>query len=251
MTSSQTTFVEALLAPDLPVPDGLVDPAGLPAGKRFDVYRNNVAVSLADALETAFPVLAKLLGAANFRSLAGLFLRAHPPRTPLMMHYGADMPGFLEAFEPLAHLGYLPDIARLELGLRRSYHAADATGIDPALLESTPPDRLMAATLKIAPAVIVLRSRWPIHAIWQFNTAEGAPKPQMQAEDVLITRPEFDPDVTRLGPGAAAFINALQSGAPFAQALDTAQAEAPTFDLTHTLGLLLAGQAITELDDSQ
>ena len=62
MTVGQESFTEALLTPEHPVPDGLIDPAGRPAGKRFDVYRNNVAVSLTGALETAFPVIRKLVG---------------------------------------------------------------------------------------------------------------------------------------------------------------------------------------------
>ena len=62
MTVSQTAFRHGLLDPALPAPDGLVNPDGAPATKRFDVYRNNVAVSLSDALESAFPVIRKLVG---------------------------------------------------------------------------------------------------------------------------------------------------------------------------------------------
>ena len=98
MSHPQDAFVSALFAPDAPVPEGLSDPEGRPAGKRFDVYRNNVAVSLTEALLTAFPVVAKLLGDANFRSVAGVYLRQHPPQSPLLMFYGEEMPGFLEAF---------------------------------------------------------------------------------------------------------------------------------------------------------
>lgn len=36
-------------------------------GRRFDVYRNNVASSLTDALEVGFSAIAKLVGQRNFR----------------------------------------------------------------------------------------------------------------------------------------------------------------------------------------
>ena len=68
MTVSQDAFTRSVLAQDLDPPDGLVGAQGRPAAKLFDVYRNNVAVSLTDALETAFPVIAKLLGGARFRA---------------------------------------------------------------------------------------------------------------------------------------------------------------------------------------
>lgn len=248
MTVGQTQFVEALLTPDRDVPMGLSDPQGRRAGKRFDIYRNNVAVSLTEALETAFPVIAKLLGERTFKQLSGIFLRAHPPSSPLMMFYGEALPAFLEGFEPLAHLGYLPDVARLELALRQSYHAADEDAADASVLQSLPAERLMATAFTLAPAVKVLRSPWPIHALWQYNMTEGAPKPQMKAEAVLITRPEYDPDLTLLGKGDAAFVLALQKGSSLGAAFEAAQAADPEFDLTQALGHLLGGQAITALD---
>ena len=44
---------------------------------------------------------------------AGIFLRQHPPSSPLMMFYGEAFPEFLAGMQQLSHLGYLPDVARL------------------------------------------------------------------------------------------------------------------------------------------
>ncbi|MCP4818153.1 MAG: DUF2063 domain-containing protein, partial [Shimia sp.] len=115
MIVSQTEFRGALLDGTRERPIGLTDEKGRAAGRRFDVYRNNVAVSLTEALAAGFPTIAKLLGEENFNAIAGLFLRQSPPASPLMMHYGAGFPEFLQTFEPLQHLGYLADVAHLEL----------------------------------------------------------------------------------------------------------------------------------------
>ncbi|PSL21790.1 DNA-binding domain-containing protein [Shimia abyssi] len=245
-TVSQTTFRTAILNGQSDRPLGLTDAQGRAAGRRFDVYRNNVAVSLTEALETGFPAIAKLLGAENFKAIAGMFLRQYPPSSPLMMHYGAEFPDFLQGIKQLSHLGYLPDVARLELALRRAYHAADASPIAADALAAIPPMELGAVAFEFAPAVALLRSQWPVHALWAFNLADG-PKPQAVAQDVLILRPEFDPEPHALAPGSGACVDTLMHGATLGDAAAQGTAAADDFDLSALLALLLNGQAITKI----
>ncbi len=246
--SDQTTFSAALLDADKPVPPGLGDGRGGPAGRRFDVYRNNVVSSLIDALEVGFPAVQKLIGPTNFRAIMGVFLRQHPPQEPMIAVYGAMLPGFLAQFPPLAHLGYLPDVARLEQALRESYHAADCTPLDPAILQNLPPETLLSARITLTPALRIIRSRWPVHAIWAYNLQDGAPKPSGVPQDVIVTRPAYDPQMAVAGPGGAAFTTSLASGAPVGAAHDAALAEAPGFDLPAILGVLISGQALHHLN---
>lgn len=236
--TSQHHFAAALLQPDRAPPRGVVNPGGAPATKRFDVYRNNVAVGLADALETAFPVTRKLVGDDFFRAMAGVFLRAHPPRSPLMMLYGAELPGFIDGFAPAASLPYLGDIARLEQALRESYHAADAPAFDPSGLAALPPERLETLRLAAAPATRLVRSPHPIFGIWSANT--GGSGAMAGPQSVLITRPGFDPAPHLLTEAQADIAVRLFAGATLA--------EAGTDDaaLTATLGTLFASGALTE-----
>ena len=244
MSGDQTQFRAALLDNALPAPEGLSDGRGHPAGARFSVYRNNVAVSLTEALEVSFPAIRKLIGDDNFKAVMGVFLRRHPPDTPMISQYGAALPAFLEGFAPLSKLAYLPDVARLEQALRESYHAADGAPVDPAILQGMPPEALMAAHLTLAPALRLVRSPWPIHGIWAYNMEPGAPQPSEHAQDVLVTRPDYDPVQTPLPKGGSAFIAAVLAGQTFAEAHDAATADTPNFDLTTTLGALIAGRAI-------
>lgn len=248
-------FAAALLDPARPAPEGLTGPGGRPAGRRFDVYRNNVAVSLAEALETGFPATRRLVGAEFFRAMAGVFLRLHPPAGPLMMLYGAALPGFLETFAPVAHLPYLPDVARLEQALRESYHEADAPPVAPAALAKVAPEALPGLRLRIAPALRLIRSAHPVHAIWHANAAreDGAarsagPRPPARkiaggAQAVLVTRPGFDPVAEPLAPAEGALAAALIAGRTLAAAAEAA----PGADPGTVLARLLSRDAVTEL----
>lgn len=241
------TFRARLLDAKAPVPDGLSDGKGGAAGRRYGVYRNNVAVALRDALRAGFPILDKLIGAENFDMLAGVFLRAHPPTSPLMMHYGAEMPVFLEGFGPLQHIGYLSDVARLEIALRQSYHAADAPVLDPARLGALTPEALSRTILHLAPSLRLIRSPWPLWDIWRFNTVADAPKPRASPQCVLIIRHEFDPEPHLITRAGADWIRAVQAGETLGQAHDAALVSDPTFDLGPLLALLIQNDALTDL----
>ncbi len=241
---NQSDFRAALLDPDRPAPPGLTDPEGRPAGRRFDVYRNNVTVSLTEALRQCFPVIRKLVGEDFFTAMAREHLRQHPPASPILMFYGEAMPAFLAGFPPVAHLGYLPDIARLELALRHSYHAADATPVAPEALGALPPEVFLAVHIHLAPAVRLIRSDWPIHSIWHANMSGAEPPKHSDAEDVLVLRPDYDPVPHLLPEGAATFVEALNHGTSVGAAIEAS----PEFDLTATLSLLIAGGAIAGLN---
>ena len=67
-------------------------PADLP------VYRNNVAVGLIGALEARYPVSRRIAGDELFRAMARAFVRAHKPRSPVMIAYGAEFPEFMPEY---------------------------------------------------------------------------------------------------------------------------------------------------------
>ena len=244
MSVSQADFTAAMLDAALPVPDGLLDGGGHAAGRRFNVYRNNVAVSLTEALKVAFPVITKLLGETNMDGLARLYLQAHPPSSPLMMFYGEDFPDFLGHMEQLSHLGYLADAARLELAERRAYHAADAAPLDPARLAAVAPERLAELRLVFHPSTALVRSAFPVVTIWAMNAGElpAAAIAGWTPQDALVVRPHLVVEVLRLPPGGAVFLEALTDGMTLTTAAEAAMAADAAFDLAANLaGALGAG----------
>jgi len=244
MTVSQNIFRDALLDAERPVPDGLLDAKGDPAGARFSVYRNNVIVSLSEALATAFPLVRKLLGTEVFGKLAAVYVRAHPPGSPLMMFYGEKLPEFLDGFEPLAHIKYLGTCAQLDMEMRHSYHAADATPPDVTALQD--PEHAMETRLSLAPATRIIRSAWPLYDLWAFNMQPSAPKPRAVAQDVLVTRPEYDPQPHLLPVGMADWLDSLDRGHTLGQATQDTMTSHPNFDLAGSLTLALTSQALAD-----
>lgn len=239
--SGQHDFGAALLDPDLPLPEGITGPDGKKAARRFAIYRNNVTVSLIDALAGIFPALQRLVGETFFRDMARLYLVEEPPRSPVIFEYGGGFADFLSQFEPLAAYPYLPDVARLERAWLDAFHAADADPLHPGSLGAIPPERLADTTFTPHPATRIVQSRFAAISIFSASreerTLDGI-RPA-NAEDGLITRPAYSVEVRQLPAGAADFFLALISGATLGEAADSTIARYPEFDLPSAISAML------------
>ncbi len=247
MVFDQASFTAALLDPEREVPAGITSHTHRAPEKRFAVYRNNVIVGLVDALAIRFPAVQRIVGEEFFRAMAGVFVRAHPPRSPLMMDYGEELPDFIDGFAPAAEVPYLADVARLEAARTRAFHAADTVPLPPAAFSSLPAADLERLRLRFCPSVAIVRSRHPIVTIWAMNVDDAEPTPieDWQGEDALVSRDGFEVAVRRLPPGGAAFLSCLLAGETLADAARTAIDETGAFDLAENLaGLISAGLAI-------
>lgn len=244
---TQAAFAAALADPFQPVPEGLTAWNGGTPTRRFAVYRNNVTVSLMEALGARYPAVKAIVGDAFFAATARLYVAAHPPRSPLMMEYGAEFPAFIAAFEPAGTLPYLGDVARLEAARSRAYHAADAAPLDPASLAALTPEEVAGLRFTAHPATTLIISEHPVVTIWAMNAGEIDPGPveMWNGEDVLVTRPHLTVEVHRLPPGASTFIAALMAGQPLAHAAARAGEASDAFDLSASLALVLTSGAFT------
>ena len=237
----QGDFAAALLEPDLPVPSGVTGPRGKNARKRFAVYRNNVTVSLIDALADIFPAVQRLVGAPFFKDMARLYLTQNPPSSPVLFEYGGGFAAFIENLEPLMRFPYIADVARLERAWLDAFHAADAEPLAPEVLAAIQPERLGDLTFTPHPAAQIIRSRYAAVSILSSSRAErplDGIRP-LEAEDGLITRPAFEVQARRLPPGAADFFEALIAGATLAEAASLTLERHPGFDLPSAISAML------------
>jgi hypothetical protein len=247
-TALQRDFAAAVIDPSTAVPEDISACHGEAAARRFNIYRNNVAVGLLDALAARFPVTRQIVGETFFRQMARCFIAAHPPASPLMMFYGDRFPDFIAAFEAAQDIAYLADVARLEAARTRAYHAQDATPLAPAALQSIAPDDLGHMRFILHPSVEIVASRHPIVTILAMN--EGAialgPIADWQGEDALVARPCLDVEIRALPPGAALFLRSLGKGQALGEAALCALASAENFDLAVNLaGLFSAGLVVS------
>lgn len=251
----QHAFAAALLVPAMAIP------AGIRAGGsrerrqdlqdqqcRFAVHRNNVVVSLVDALAATFPVSQALVGEAFFRAMARARVQADPPRSPVLIDYARDFPDFVAGFAPAAGVPYLADVARIEALRVRAYHAADASPVPESLYRGlvAAPEALAAARMTLHPACHWLRSDYAAHSIWLAHQGlEDLANASLvgidieRAEDVLIVRPEFEVVVATLPRGAIHFLDALRAGQTLASAFAAAQAEVDDLDSGALFTLLI------------
>jgi hypothetical protein len=238
-------FSAALLKPDCETPALVSGPAGKAAAKRYAVYRNNVTVSLIDALAAVYPAVRRITGVEFFRAMARFHIRETPPTSPLLFEYGRDFPAFIEAYEYARGMPWLADTARIERAWLDAYHAADATPLAAADLATLPPERLADLVFAPHPATSLLRSRFAAVTIFAANRgAESVEEIDAgAAEDALITRPELDVVVRRLAPGEAEFLSALIAGRPLGEAADAALKAHPGFDIGAGLATLLESGA--------
>jgi hypothetical protein len=242
IVATQNAFATALLDPARPVPAGVTTARGRPDERRFAVYRNNVAVALARALASRFPVVAKLVGDDFFAGMAKAYVAVRKPASPLIFAYGDDFADFIAGFAPAAGVPYLADVARLEAAWTRAYHAADVEPLTVAALAGLGPEALPVARLVPHPAAMLLRSRFPVGSIWQAHQEGGDGAGSFGgAECVLVARPEFDVRVHVLPARDAAFAEALLAGAAIGEAAECGAAE-PGFDFGAALvGLIGLG----------
>lgn len=240
---SPAELAATLLAPDRP------PPVGLAPAHRLAVYRNNVVVGLVEALAAAYPAVMALVGDRFFRAAAGVFVRAEPPRSPVLLLYGEGFPAFLETFEPARRLPFLAAVARLERCWLEAYHGAEATPLPLAALAALPEAALAGTKVVLHPTLSLAASPWPILSLWAANTGRGAHADVDldRAEAVTVLRPHGAVEVHRVDPGLLLFLAALKDGATLGRAAERALDAEPAFDLAAGIGRLFAIEAVIGL----
>lgn len=227
---------------------------GIDFAGRLQVYRNNTFSSLTAALKDSFPVVCQLVDERFFGYAAQEYIRAHPPRAPRLAEYGGDFAEFLAGFQPVRHLAYLPDVARLEWAVNAAYHAADAPKLDPARISAVPQDQYPQLKFFAHPSVQLFASEFPVDRIWQAHQPGGDldAKIDLSSGGCRLLVDRHDQDIRFLALDAAGFAlaAALCAGATLQEAYEKAAAVNDAFDLIAALSTHLARATFADSVDA-
>ena len=247
MSEIEKSFAEALLKKSVAVPTELTSYSEVQPSERFNIYRNNVHVSLIDAMADKYPVVLKLVGEEFFRGLARTYIRSEPPTTPLIIDYGKSFPDFLKTFEHVQDVPYLSDVARLERLQLEAYHAADATSLGVVELATIDPEGIGGIRFQLHPSLRVMKSDFAVASIWEINISGQSMSDLVNLtspEEVIIIRPHLDVEILKAPRCGSDFIEALGSGMTLEEANILALGCDAGFDLQLNLSGLIQYGAI-------
>ncbi|KAG8151341.1 HvfC/BufC N-terminal domain-containing protein [Burkholderia catarinensis] len=243
-------FAAGLTNPALAIHDDVVARPGNDVTRQYGIYRNNVIVSLIDALVAIYPAVHRITGDAFFRAMARFHVRQTPPTSPLLFEYGRDFPAFIESYAYAREMPWLADTARIERAWLDAYHAADLPVLSAQAFAGIEPTALAQIRFIVHPAAGIVRSAYPAVAIFSMNRTDGPVEPLCSSarEDALVTRPALDVMVATLPAGGATFLTKLVEHATLGEAAAAAFEEADAFDLPRNLSGMIDAGVFTAID---
>jgi len=209
--------------------------------EQLEIYREQFWWRHTSSLVEDFPGLGGILGQAEWEKLAEQYLKEVAPESYTLRDLGARLPELIERASWLSHQALCLDMARLELAYIEVFDAADAPPLAPERLAAIPAERLGDARLLIAPAVRLLKLRYPVADLRRKLRAESDEPvaiPGESPQHCVVYRRElrlWDMPVT---PVAYALLDALASGNALGVAAELA---ANTPEAERELGARLGG----------
>ena len=216
----QREFQDYLLRGESAVEAQVVGTARVPVTTRLGIYAGAYRSRLAEALESNYPVLARLLGAPDFEALASKYITAHDSPFFSIRYYGDALPKFLATREDYAAAPVLAELAQWEWAMTTVFDAADAPPLRAEELGRIPPERWAQLRLRWHPSVQRLTLWWNVPQLWQ-ALSEDQERPDMKLAaapvEWLLWRENLTSYFRSLPPTEARVLDAARSGWPFGE----------------------------------
>ncbi|HEY1991338.1 MAG TPA: DNA-binding domain-containing protein [Gammaproteobacteria bacterium] len=222
---------------------------GISGVRRLQVYRNNHAAALREALRAVYPVTQRLVGEEFFAAAADGYASVTPSHSGNIQDYGAAFPAFLSTYPPAASLAYLGDVASLEWRRLQTAVAPPHTPMDRKALAEVPADRLTELHFHPQPGAHTFASPYPILSIWEF-CQQAEPEATLDldrgGERVLFFRTGLDVQMRRICAAEHVFLLEICRGADFAGACRAGLATEPGFDVQACFAAAVQDEILTD-----
>lgn len=234
------------------LPEDMIICANYPASTAAGIYRNNYIGNLQGAVAAAYPVIEQIVGKDFFRLMMRRFIDQYPSRCGNLHLYGAELGEFIDSFEPVRELAYLADVARLEWACHRAYFAHDSDAFDVTRLARISPEQYEHLRLLIQPACQVVRSCYPVAAIWHAHQP-GMPDEfhidlDSGAENALVSRNDDVVLVNQLSAAETEWLECIQAGMSLGKATTATLVRHSSFNLQATLLKLVERNIVIDLE---
>lgn len=208
-----------------------IEENGLSVAGRLQIYRNNIVITLIEALKNAYPNVLRLVGEDFFAATAREYMTAMPSTSGNLDYFGDQFATFLKSFPPASALTYLAEMAQFEWAYHLAYHADDAPALILSRLATIAEDDYAHIQFIFHPGCQLLSFKHPIFSIWQFCESEANDDAQSliltgEGDRIIIARRQYNLYVSTLSVGEYSLLLALQQGQLFTDAC----AQAVTLD---------------------
>jgi hypothetical protein len=184
----------------------------IPASVRLGVYSDAYRLRLIEALESNFPVLAKLMGEAPFARLTQEYLLQHPSRHFSIRWFGDRLAEFLTKYPDYREQPWFAELAQWEWKIASAFDADDITPISMEDIARHPPETWSDLRFSPHPSVQSISLSTNVAAIFKAAATEAdlpAPVRLVTRTDWLIWRQDLTVQYRPLDEIEAIAIGAL------------------------------------------
>ncbi|MBV8910709.1 MAG: putative DNA-binding domain-containing protein [Gammaproteobacteria bacterium] len=245
----QGDFQDYMLHGRRAVQEHVVGSDRVPVATRLAIYGDAYRSRLAEALESNYPALARLLGETDFQRLASEYVRTHESPFFSIRYYGDALTQFLATHEEYVAAPVLAELARWEWAMTNAFDAPDTAPISDQTLACVPPQQWAKLRFVWHPSVQRLTLAWNVPQLWQALRDETErPPAELAAAPVhwLLWRRELTTCFRSLPQTEAGVLDAARSGWPFAELCEllceeVGESEAPAASASLLRGWVNAG----------
>lgn len=233
LRETQKAFMQALFGKSPERFEALIHDGEFPAKNLTQVYRNNLFISLSEALAAVYPIVQKLVGEPFFGYLADAYIHQHPSTSGDIHDFGGMLPNFISSFPACDGLPYLADVAALEWAWHEVFHEKADPPLDLSRLAKVPPDETPRLRFLCQTASRLLHSRFPVLDIWLANQRDSKEKIDLDSGETWLAVVQFDlePVCVALAEEEYEFLQFITDGLSLDEAARRITTKVPDFDL--------------------